>query len=65
MLDSFDVKQVKGAYIIGQIWTFAILEKDEQGYQYYVAPILSAARLDDLKMIYKNLQAVKHSLPKD
>ncbi|MEN0050353.1 MAG: hypothetical protein AAF806_25035 [Bacteroidota bacterium] len=56
--------EIKGAYIIGQLWTFAILKKDSEGaYHYWISPAFSAGKLEDLKAIYCYLQAVKESLP--
>lgn len=56
----------KGAVVIGQLWRFAILEKDNEGqYHYYISNAFDSFKLEDLIGIYKNLQAIKHSLPKD
>ena len=50
----------KGSYIIGQFWKFVILEKLENGnYEYFISNGFDSLNLEDLKHIYKNLQAVK------
>ncbi|MEM0991631.1 MAG: hypothetical protein AAGI49_01280 [Bacteroidota bacterium] len=57
-------KEAKGAYIQGRYWNFAILEKDESNsYLYSLSQSFDAIQLEELKAIYINLQAVKHSLP--
>ncbi len=55
------VKETQGAYNIGQFWKFVILTKlDESKYQYYESQSLDCLKINDLKQIYQNLQAVKH-----
>ncbi len=50
-----------GAYNIGKWWTFVILKKlSEDKYQYYESESFDCLKIEDLKNIYKNLQAVKH-----
>lgn len=57
---------VRGAYIIGQIWRFVILEKiAENKYQYFVSPAFDSLKLPELKQIYSILQAVKSRYCKD
>ena len=52
--------KMKGAYIIGQLWLFALLNKKENGgYQYFISRPFEALNLEKLKLIYKNLQAIK------
>ncbi|MEN0051283.1 MAG: hypothetical protein AAF806_29735 [Bacteroidota bacterium] len=53
-------KSIKGAYIVGQFWTFVILQKQpNDNFILHLAPSLDALKLDDLKQIYKHLKAVK------
>jgi len=56
-------KTIKGAYVIGAMWHFVILEKlaDNQ-YQYFVSHNFDSMRLDDLKAIYHNLLTVKSEI---
>lgn len=54
---------IRGAYIIGSIWNFVILEKiGENKYQYYVSINYDSTKLEDLKGIYKNLLFVKQEI---
>ncbi len=54
-------KQMKAAYNIGKLWTFIIIEKISEGkYQYYESESFDCLKINDLKQIYINLQAVKH-----
>lgn len=54
---------IKGAYIIGAMWHFVILEKLEKNkYQYFVSQNFDSLRLDDLKSIYANLLFVKNEI---
>ncbi|NOQ35053.1 MAG: hypothetical protein GQ569_04070 [Methylococcaceae bacterium] len=56
-------KIIKGAYIIGAIWHFVILEKlGENQYQYFVSQNFDSMRLEDLKSIYRNLLQVKQEI---
>lgn len=58
-----DWKFIKGAYIIGGNWHFAILEKIEvDKYQYFISPNFDSTKIDDLKLIYKNLLFVKNEI---
>ncbi len=55
--------EIKGAYIVGAIWNFVILERlgtDE--YQYIVSENFDCTKLDDLKAIYKQLLFVKNEI---
>ena len=53
-------KTIKGAFIIGNDWTFVILEKlGKDKYQYFVSEDFNSAKIDDLKSIYKNLLFIK------
>ncbi len=54
---------LKGVYIIGQLWRFAILQKtDENSYQYFVSQPLDSLVHEQLYQIYKNLQVVKQEI---
>lgn len=56
-------KEIKGAYIIGGLWYFVILEKlGVDSYQYFVSRNFDATRYDDLVDIYKNLLFVKNEI---
>ncbi len=56
-------QSIKGAYIIGSIWNFVILEKVEtNSYKYYVSENFDSSKIDDLKAIYKNLLFVKDEI---
>ena len=51
---------IKGAYIVGNYWTFVILEKlGINKYQYFTSEDFNSAKIDDLKSIYKNLLFIK------
>jgi hypothetical protein len=54
---------IKGAYIIGSMWHFVILEKLEKNkYHYFVSQNFDSMRLDDLKTIYTSLLFVKNEI---
>ncbi|MDM8564181.1 hypothetical protein QUF74_00850 [Candidatus Halobeggiatoa sp. HSG11] len=56
-------KLIKGAYIIGGSWHFAILEKlDTDKYQYFISQNFDSTKIGDLKLIYKNLLFVKNEI---
>ncbi|MCP4344351.1 MAG: hypothetical protein GY795_02360 [Desulfobacterales bacterium] len=58
-----DWKFIKGAYIIGGNWHFAILEKlDIDKYQYFISQNFDSTKIYDLKLIYKNLLFVKNEI---
>jgi hypothetical protein len=58
-----DWRLIKGAYIIGEIWHFVILEKlARHQYQYFISPIFDSTRIEDLKAIYKNRLFVKNEI---
>jgi len=51
---------IRGAFIVGAIWRFMILEKiAENSYQYFISKALDSLDFDGLKQIYICLQAVK------
>ena len=54
---------MRGAYIVGAIWNFVILEKlDKNKYQYFVSENFDSSKIGDLKDIYKNLVFVKEEI---
>jgi len=56
---------IRGAYIIGAIWNFVILERlEKHKYIYYVSQNFDSTKIDDLKAIYKNLLFVKEEITK-
>jgi len=58
-----DLKQMKGAFIIGENWNFVILNKLAQNkYHYFISRTFNATNINDLKSIYKNLLFIKHSI---
>jgi hypothetical protein len=58
-----NISSMRGAYIIGAIWNFVILEKlGENKYQYFVSPNFDSTKIEDLKDIYKNLLYIKSTL---
>jgi len=57
---------MKGAYIVGAIWNFVILEKLETNkYQYFVSENFDSTKIEDLKNIYRNLMFVKKEIIKE
>jgi len=54
--------EIKGAYIVGSIWNFVILEKIEDKYIYYISANFDSSKIDDLIGIYKNLMFVKEEI---
>lgn len=57
---------IKGAYIVGSIWNFVILEKLQKNkYKYYVSQNFDSTKIKDLKDIYKNLVFVKDEIIKN
>ncbi len=58
-----DWKFIKGAYITGGNWHFVILEKLElHKYQYFISQNFDSTKIEDLKLIYKNLLFVKNEI---
>jgi hypothetical protein len=54
---------IKGAFIVGAIWNFVILEKlGINKYQYFVSRNYDSTDLEKLKGIYKNLLFVKNEI---
>jgi hypothetical protein len=61
-LEVSKLQEIKGAYVVGSIWNFVILEKLEEGYNYSVSRNFDSSREDDLKEIYKNLLYIKSEI---
>jgi len=56
-----DETSIKGAYIVGAIWNFVILEKlGKDSYQYYISQNFDSTKIGDLSDIYKNLLFIKN-----
>ncbi|RLA70406.1 MAG: hypothetical protein DRG30_09275 [Epsilonproteobacteria bacterium] len=54
-------KSLLGTFIIGQYWHFVRLTKEEgEKYTFSSSDSYDSLRMDDLEIIYKNLQAVKN-----
>ena len=54
---------IKGAYIIGAIWNFVVLEKiGKDKYQYFVSKNFDSTKIDDLQDIYKHLLFIKDEI---
>ena len=54
---------IRGAYIVGGIWNFVILNKIEvDRYEYFISPNFDSTKIDDLQEIYKNLLFVKNEI---
>ena len=55
-----NTNEIKGGYIIGELWKFIVLKKlENEKYEYFVSDGFDCLKLNDLKQIYINLQAVK------
>ncbi len=54
------VNLMRGAYIVGAIWRFMILEKiAENSYQFFISDACDSLNFNSLKQIYICLQAIK------
>lgn len=54
---------MKGAYIVGAIWTFVIVKKlAEHTYQFFISVNFDSTKIEDLKGIYRNLLFVKNEI---
>lgn len=51
--------EIKGCYVIGQLWYFTLLKKVDHTYHYYISPSFDALVPEKLQHIFSNLQAVK------
>ncbi|EJF05993.1 hypothetical protein ThvES_00019400 [Thiovulum sp. ES] len=64
-LEISNVENIRGAFIVGSIWNFVILEKVEKdSYRYFVSENFDSSKIEDLKSIYKNLLFVKNEIDK-
>ena len=62
-LELNNILSMRGAYIIGAIWNFVILEKlGKDKYQYFVSSNFDSTKIDDLIGIYKNLLALREEI---
>ncbi len=58
--------EIKGAFVIGQMWTFVILEKlGDNKYQYFISESFNSRKIEELKVIYKNLKFIKDFILKE
>jgi len=53
-------KQILGAYILGQLWIFMLLQKEGEQYYYYKSLGFNSLKEADLITIYRTLKGVKH-----
>jgi hypothetical protein len=54
---------MRGAYIVGAIWNFVILEKlGQDKYHYFVSENFDSSKIEDLKRIYRNLMFIKEEI---
>ncbi|EJF07188.1 hypothetical protein ThvES_00007490 [Thiovulum sp. ES] len=64
-LEISKASQIHGAYIIGSLWTFVVLEKVEiEKYRYSISDEFNSKRESELFEIYKNLLFVKNEIEK-
>jgi len=62
-LELSNLQIIKGAYIVGAIWNFVILEKIEtNSYRYTISQNFDSTDLEKLKLIYKNLLFIKSKI---
>ncbi|MEA3314771.1 MAG: hypothetical protein U9Q30_02790 [Campylobacterota bacterium] len=62
-LEISNFSRIKGAFIIGSIWNFVILDKiDKDSYNYYISENFDSTKMKDLEKIYKNLLYVKQEI---
>ncbi|MCB1189684.1 MAG: hypothetical protein KDK90_04580 [Leptospiraceae bacterium] len=60
-LNSFEL--LKGAYIIGENWTFVILRRlAKHKYEYFISEKYNSCKIEELKVIYRNLLFVKKEI---
>ncbi|OQX98496.1 MAG: hypothetical protein B6I24_05250 [Bacteroidetes bacterium 4572_128] len=56
-------KKMLGAYNIGRLWYFVILEKiSNNKYQFHESESFNSCKIEELKQIYKNLHYIKHKI---
>jgi hypothetical protein len=57
--------EIKGAYIVGAIWNFVVLEKiGQEKYQYFVSQNFDSTKITDIQDIYKHLLFIKDDIIK-
>lgn len=61
-LEISKLKKIRGAYIVGTLWNFVILEKVNDEYRYSISDEFNSKRIDELENIYKNLLFVKNEI---
>jgi hypothetical protein len=61
-LEVGNFSQIRGAFIVGAIWNFVILWKEDEKYFYSVSGNFDSTKLDELKAIFKNLLFVKDEI---
>jgi hypothetical protein len=65
-LEISKASQIRGAYIIGLLWTFVVLEKVEnEKYRYSISDEFNSKRENELFEIYKNLLFVKNEIERN
>jgi len=58
-IEASNGSEMIGSYIFGQYWHFVMLKKDFNKYTLSISQSYDSLKIDDLILIYKNLQAVK------
>ncbi len=54
------IKKIRGAYNIGKLWNFVILEKiNHKKYRFHESNSFNSCKIEELKQIFINLKAVK------
>jgi len=62
-LELSKLSEIKGAFIIGAIWNFVILEKlGKDSYRYFISENFDSTKIDDLTDIYRNLVFIKNKM---
>ena len=55
-------EKIRGAFIIGSIWNFVILWKENGIYKYVISQNFDVTKFEDLKKIFQNLLFVKNEI---
>jgi hypothetical protein len=59
-LELNELPLIRGGFIMGQSWKFAILEKKEDGsFHFYTSMSFDSLKLDELILIFKHLKTIK------
>lgn len=61
-LEIGNLQNIKGAYIIGSIWNFVYLYKNNDKYIYTISQNFDSTKLSDLIQIFSNLLFVKNEI---